>query len=387
MIRHRSGLTSRLALVLFASAVWLSPALARAEDDATVVARERFKEGVGFFDQKQFDKARIAFMQAYALKKHPAVLLNLAHSELQSGHEADAAKHFSMYLRDAKNPSESDKQNAETGLLAAKAVVGEVAIEVETEGADVYVDGTLEGRSPLPGPAFVDPGTHTLEAKKDGRTASAQVTASAGQATSASLRFEAKRAPAAARPEGDEPSEGSAQEPDTGPSGGRKPFFKWVGETPVAWVGVGLTTIGIVGGVSFAVAARTSYDSADSVASQITDQATRDNRTPGKSPSGVCQDPQAWLVAAGFPGDRTIRAAEYQSACQKFSDNQSDGDTMKTLSIVSWAVAGAAAAGTVVYYFVDSGTPNERGSNSGVRVAVHPIVTPTERGLGLVGSF
>jgi len=197
-------------------------------------------------DQKQFDKARIAFMQAYALKKHPAVLLNLAHSELQSGHEADAAKHFSMYLRDAKNPSESDKQNAETGLLAAKAVVGEVAIEVETEGADVYVDGTLEGRSPLPGPAFVDPGTHTLEAKKDGRTASAQVTASAGQATSASLRFEAKRAPAAARPEGDEPSEGSAQEPDTGPSGGRKPFFKWVGETPVAWVGVGLTTIGIV---------------------------------------------------------------------------------------------------------------------------------------------
>ncbi len=67
------------------------------------MARERFKEGVAFFDKKEYDKARVAFLQAYALKKHPAVLLNLAQSELRSSHEAEAAKHFVAYLRESKD--------------------------------------------------------------------------------------------------------------------------------------------------------------------------------------------------------------------------------------------------------------------------------------------
>src|SRR5450755_1786107 len=90
------------------------PVKASADDDATVaMARERFKEGVSYFDQKQYDKARAAFMQAYALKKHPAVLLNLAQSELRSAHEADAAKHFAAYLREAKDSSDAEKQRSE----------------------------------------------------------------------------------------------------------------------------------------------------------------------------------------------------------------------------------------------------------------------------------
>jgi hypothetical protein len=382
-------------LVLFASAVWLTPAPARADDDDTVVARERFKEGVTFFDQKQYDKARVAFLQAYALKKHPAVLLNLAHSELLSGREADAAKHFSMYLREVKNPTDAEKQGAESGLLAAKAVVGEVAVEVEVEGADVYVDGRLEGRSPLLGPVFVEPGTHTIEARKDGRSTSTEISASAGQATSTTLRFETRPAPGAAAESGAGPThDEDSDEPETAPAtGGRKPFFKWVGETPVAWVGTGLTALGIVGGIGFALGARTSYDSADSVASQIEDRAILDatpqnnpNGGPTQSSDGLCVDPNRWLSSAqgSFP---TSRAAEYQDACQKLADNQESGDQLKMLSIVSWVVAGAAAAGTVVYYFVDSGGAHERGSKDGVRVGLHPVITPTERGLGVVGRF
>ena len=48
------------------------------EDPFTDMARQRFAEGVKLYDQKEYEKARAAFMQAYALKKHPAVLLNLA---------------------------------------------------------------------------------------------------------------------------------------------------------------------------------------------------------------------------------------------------------------------------------------------------------------------
>src|SRR6202000_2446152 len=116
------------------------------DDDATVaMARERFKEGVAFFDKKEFDKARAAFLQAYALKKHPAVLLNLAQSELRSNHEADAAKHFAAYLRESKDASDSERQAAEAGLNATRALLAEVTVSVDESGAEVFVDGSSEG--------------------------------------------------------------------------------------------------------------------------------------------------------------------------------------------------------------------------------------------------
>jgi tetratricopeptide (TPR) repeat protein len=124
----------------------LVPTPALAQDDVTLtMARERFKEGVAYFDKKDFAKARVAFLQAYALKKHPAVLLNLAQSELRSGHEADAAKHFAQYLREHKDATDAERQGAETGLTAAKALVAEVTLSVDANGSEVYVDGDLEG--------------------------------------------------------------------------------------------------------------------------------------------------------------------------------------------------------------------------------------------------
>ena len=66
-----------LALLLaFAPAAAAMPARAQtaADDPTTEMARARFKEGVGFYDKGQFEQARASFLQAYALKKHPAVL-------------------------------------------------------------------------------------------------------------------------------------------------------------------------------------------------------------------------------------------------------------------------------------------------------------------------
>src|SRR4249920_3258530 len=105
---------SCIVLLGASSALAAPPARPSADEDTTVaIARERFKEGVAFFDQKQYDKARVAFLQAYALKKHPAVLLNLAQSELRCNHEADAAKHFSAYLREAEDASDAEQQAAQ----------------------------------------------------------------------------------------------------------------------------------------------------------------------------------------------------------------------------------------------------------------------------------
>src|SRR5690242_2410039 len=82
-----------------------APRLARAQsssdDETTKAARARFQEGVDYYDKGQYDKARAAFLQAYALRKHPAVLLNLAQSCLKSGHSLEAVHDFQQFLRES----------------------------------------------------------------------------------------------------------------------------------------------------------------------------------------------------------------------------------------------------------------------------------------------
>jgi hypothetical protein len=376
------------------------PAHPGSDDDATVaMARERFKEGVGYFDQKQYDKARAAFMQAYALKKHPAVLLNLAQSELRSGHEADAAQHFAAYLRESKDASDAERQAAEGGLTAAKVVVAEVDVSIAEHGAEIYVDDALAGNAPLPGPLYLTPGVHAVEARKDGKVASTQVNAIAGKHLQADLVFAPKAKPKPAT-KSEPPAEPvAAPSPDVSPepepvpasSGGRKPFFSWLVSSPVGLVGLGLTGVGLGGGIGFALGSKKNYDSANSVASQIIQTAALDSGMAQPNTSSLCISPQAWLEGVHYAKSPPLaqRALQYQDACSKYQKDVHNGDTMKTVATVGFVVSGVAAVGTIVYYFVD---PGARVSSDSARVnarrlALVPVLAPGERGLSLQGNF
>jgi len=375
---------------LLSSAASLAAPPARSDDDAaTGMARERFKEGVGYFDQKQYDKARAAFMQAYALKKHPAVLLNLAQSELRSNYEADAATHFAQYLRESKDATDAERQAAQAGLAAAKVVAAEVSVSIDERGAEVLVDGATIGNSPLPGALYLTPGAHTIEAHKEGRTASVQITAVAGKNPDADLHFAPKAAPKAAPAEATEPVEAPAEPKH----GSRKSFFGWLGSSPVGLVGLGLTGVGLGSGVGFALASNHAYSNADAVAAKISSTAAGDNHAPPPLDTrGLCTDPSTWLMNAGYvpsPTSLSDRAGQYANACSKYHDNVHSGDTYKTVSTVSFVVAGVAAVGTIIYYFVDPNaeTPAESARTSAPRVSVVPTMGPGERGLSVVGSF
>lgn len=375
-------------------ALVLVPTRALAQDDVTLtMARERFKEGVSYFDKKDFAKARVAFLQAYALKKHPAVLLNLAQSELRSGHEADAAKHFAQYLREHKDATEAERQGAETGLTAAKALVGEVSLEVDATGAEVYVDGDLEGTSPLPGSLYLPPGSHQVQARKDGKTATSEVTATAGQSSSLSLRLGSRPRPVGAVGASPAPAEPGAEDaPPIEEHSTRKGFVPWVTSTPGAMVGVAVTGAGLIGGGAFAFGSKSSYDAADSIQAQIIEKAVVVDRKA--SSRGVCNDPESWLAesptwSGATPAARQDRARQYTENCDKYNDNVKAGDTFKTLSIVSFAVAGAAAVGTIIYYFVDSKESTGGGAKRarGPQFMVLPVYQPGFSGGLISGSF
>ena len=395
--RVRSLLCLTLSCLTLLSAL---PALAAPADETTVaMARERFKEGVAFFDKKEYDKARVAFLQAYALKKHPAVLLNLAQSELRSSHEAEAAKHFAAYLRESKDASDSERQAAEAGLNATKAMVAEVTVNVDEGGAEVFVDSSSEGVSPLSGAVYVAPGSHSIEARKGGKSSATQINAVAGRQLTANLDFAPKPVRAAEPAVVAEPSEASEPPPEpeapVEPGAGRKPFFKWLVGSPVGVVGLGLTGVGLGVGVGGALASNHSYNNADSIANQIKKYAAADSSQASPDTSSLCSDPQSWLTQRGYltnmkTPDLATRVGEYKNACAKYPDNVNSGDTLKTVATVGFIVGGVAAVGTIVYYFID---PNARESNvkdaraQRRRLAIVPTVGPAHSGLTVMGSF
>lgn len=359
--------------------------LAHADDDTTAAARERFKEGVSYFDQKQYEKARAAFLQAYALKKHPAVLLNLAQSELRSSHERDAAQHFNEYLREATDASQAERDAAQAGLGSARAAISEVTVVTEAD-ADVSVDGVLQGPAPLPAPLYLDPGMHTLQVKKGDRVSSQSVSAKAGETREIKLRL----APEAAAPTTPKPVTSVAPPPPSTPpetepehpapssSGGREPFFHWLLTKPAGVISGGATVLLGGGAIGFAIASHVSYSDADDVASLIDDRARQD----GISTQGICTDPNKVLG----PGNEA-EAAHFADACSARQDDVKKGDNLKTVATVAGVGAGVMAVTTVVLYFVTADTGNTANATPLSRVAVLPWLDSKQGGLSISGRF
>lgn len=85
-------------------------------DVTTREARNRFREGVALYDQELYEAASAKFKQAYALRPHPDVLLNIGWSELRAGHRDEARSAFNDYLHESKNVTSEKRLEAQRGL-------------------------------------------------------------------------------------------------------------------------------------------------------------------------------------------------------------------------------------------------------------------------------
>ena len=93
------------SLFLFAALATSTPAPAFAQGlSAQEEASARFQTGLKYYDAHDFESARLAFTQAYAVLQKPSILLNLALSELYSNHPVAAIGHFEQYIADASTP-------------------------------------------------------------------------------------------------------------------------------------------------------------------------------------------------------------------------------------------------------------------------------------------
>jgi hypothetical protein len=386
-----------------------------ASDSVTVLARQRYNEGVKAYDAGKFEDARAAFLQAYALKRHPAVLLNLGQSEIRSGHYEDAGNHLQQFLREYTSASPDERSTAEKGIAEAKKKAGWVVVAVDATGADVSIDGTTVGKSPLLDPVFVKPGKHTLYAAGGGKTAATSVDVKAGAAAAASLTLGvASVAPApvpapppvAPPPEPVQPPPPPVQPPPPamqpvqppppalqpvgpmgpmGPQPGMMPppeddrltFFQWYKKKPIAWVGTGAIGLGLIGGIAFGASALSaSSASKDHVAQIQAEDKAHQEFNPTRR-TNICGD-----------ADGNGALPHYVTACGVLKTDISNYNTDVALVATSWVLFGVGLAGTAVYTMIDWYPHRATAKNEGgPSFAIVPVIGPQVRGMSVGGTF
>lgn len=341
------GLTPRTAL---GQKPGSSPTISKAPDTLTAEARARFDEGVKAAAKRDFEAARVAFKQAFALKPVPEVLRNLGASEVMSGHDLEGARHLTEYLAGAKELAKRERDELAELVQKAESKLGRLELEVDADGATLTVGGETVGQSPLGWVWHVSPGEHVVTASKAGAgEAKRTVRVAAGALERVELRLshEASAAPPEGPPaaaSGPSASPGGADgTPPTGPNPAKRSIVPAV-------IGGGLAAVGIGLGVMWGLGAASDADDADAILARL-----------GPAPCG-----------AGTP---------YAKECAEVRDKNDSSRRKSNLSTASFVIGGVALAGTVVYLL----WPEPSGAAGWIR----PSAQVGARGaqLGLEGRF
>lgn len=387
-----------IASCLVWSWLLLSSTASAQTDGETEVARQRFREGVAHYDRQDYEKARLAFLQAYLLRPHPAVLLNLAQSELRAGRHAEAAENFSKYIRE--NPSAPAMDHARSGFEEARQRVTELNVQVNASGASVSVDGADVGRSPLPRAVYLMPGRHSVVARKGTASAEKVLDAVAGRREYITLELREGYTPAPAVAS-NEPLTASASMSatgeDAGPSSGRQSFFSWLGSSPAAIATISVAGLALGTSAVLAGFANNRYAAANDAKSQIMAALERDvaqmkvdpNTTPCGA-GGIAGSTVIFGPGLPDPEQQATLQGQYRNACNVFTDRSDSGDRLKTLSLISLGVGAFATIGTVVWYFSDSAVSSDSASASPPRrghASLTPLLSLDMQGLMLDVSF
>ena len=153
-------------------------------------------------------------------------------------------------------------------------------------------------------------------------------------------------------------------------------FGEWYKHKPGAWVGTGVVAVGLIIGIAgSAVASGASSTSNADVAAVQLEIANRHD------PPNVCNS----SVQAASPA----LAAHYAGACAVVQGDINNYHTGVAVSAVGWTFFSLGLVGTGVYAAVDYPRWKRKAADSAAPppAAVLPMVSPTFKGVGVVGSF
>lgn len=322
--------------------------LASAEEKGATAekADNLYADGVKAAREGQWETARVALLLAFTQKRDAKTAANLGLVELVAGKPRDAAEHLSFFLREARDINTQDRQVTEELLTKAKTKIGTVTIRVNTQGAEVLVDGQRVGTSPLTRSVFLEPGNRKLEAKKEGFSSSREeVAVAASSAPVVTLKLSPVQTPPLV------PAPKPDQAHDAPPNTGTPRWRTWgiVGGAGLAAVGTGI-------GIGFSIAAN---------AKNVDAQEKKDllvSKTPIEKP--IC------------PNQAT------DSLCGEMAKHANARDTYRNVAIAGFAAGGVGIAGAL---FSALWKPSRPGRGAGKEVTFS--IVPSIQGVVVRGSF
>jgi hypothetical protein len=368
------------AVVLFAflPATISLPAVAQ-EDASTAQARARFKEGVEAFDKGKYEEARLSFLQAYTLKKHPSVLLNLAQSSAKSGHQLDAARYFQQFLKEATTATPQQKKDAESGLAESRKQIARIDV-VAPPGTDISLDEQGKvGTTPFEA-LDVEPGVHTVKSPVQSITVTAvigqKVEARLGSVPQAAPVFPAASSSSSSETPANPSSSATANtivDPDSGKTKHASLFSPPENKIPI-YAGLAVAGAGLVSAIVFVAFKADAQSKADTVAGEIRKGAA----ARGIPNQGACNSTQQG-------------ASELANACKTLRDNNNKVDTNATIANVSLVVMGVGLLGAGVWYLFGPKRDDSTPATGTARLPKRPALTPyagwQSGGLSLAGEF
>jgi tetratricopeptide (TPR) repeat protein len=300
-------------------------------NDAAVTdkARELRNEGNVLYKRGDLPRARAAYLGAWLLKKHWQIALNLGDTEVRLGLYRDAAEHLAYYLRESANAEPPPPPGGKKLYDEARAKVGALEITSDAGGAEIAVDGKVVGVTPLEDPIFVEPGEHTIEARRGEGFVASTITVEKGEARPVAMNLGVKSLPPPEPHEEDPPRRSAIP----------------------AYVGAGISAAALGTGIVLTLLSNGASADADAQGAAL-------DRAGAECPS-----------------------ATHGAQCDELLHSLERLDAFGNGAIVAYTAAGLALVGTAAYLV----WPRPRGKATGVLVL--PAAGREGAGMLMIGSF
>ena len=143
------------------------------DTDAPTEAENHFRRGLELYKDGDAGGALVEFKRAYDLAPNYRALYNIGETHFQLQHYAEALKALQAYLSGGGSQIPADRRaSVENEVRQLQGRIGQVQVQVNVEGAQIFVDDELVGTSPLGQPAIVSVG-HRKNRGHQGRSADA----------------------------------------------------------------------------------------------------------------------------------------------------------------------------------------------------------------------
>ena len=188
---------TRLAVWLQLLGMLLCAATAHAQsgDAARTNAKALFERGVADYGAGQYASALSSFQEAFRVRPHPLVNVNIANCYDKLGKPLQAIFHFQRFLEsDAGTPAQRDEVKAAVERL--KQQIGKVNLRITPDGALAILDAGEQRKAPILDPVQLEAGKHTLEVRAEGyKTVQRNLSVKGGATLEITVALEPDKAP------------------------------------------------------------------------------------------------------------------------------------------------------------------------------------------------